>query len=226
MEDRWRGHGPRRFSAERTIDASGLVVAPADRSGCQFARAPAFKYKATLESEMDAAMAVAASPVSHPARHRSALDEPGLVEMLCYRAKHRSLQPRPRLPGRRPDHRAAGEQLSEMAGWVGCGLQPGHPHPRHLRAGPRHAVRRDLSASKCVAAAPRCLPGQAGGVAHDGEVAPPAWAFRPASCQFRDHCRTPICSGSASIGARLHITRPSCAESSTWIERARPRALT
>mgnify|MGYP000284686340 CR=1 FL=1 len=51
------GQAPAGFSAARTIDASGLIVAPGLIDLAARLREPGFEYKATLESEMDAAMA-------------------------------------------------------------------------------------------------------------------------------------------------------------------------
>ena len=51
------GRAPDGFAAERTIDATGLVVAPGLIDLAARLREPGFEYRATLESEMDAAMA-------------------------------------------------------------------------------------------------------------------------------------------------------------------------
>ena len=50
-------------------------------------REPGFEYRATLESEMEAAMAGGVTSLAIPPDTDPVLDEPGLVEMLCYRAK-------------------------------------------------------------------------------------------------------------------------------------------
>ena len=81
------GTAPDGFTAERTIDASGLVVAPGLIDLAARLREPGFEYKATLESEMDAAMAGGITSLAIPPDTDPVLDEPGLVEMLCYRAK-------------------------------------------------------------------------------------------------------------------------------------------
>ena len=85
------GATPPGFHADRKIDARDWWSAPAwwiYRLACA---SPGFEYKATLESEMAAAVAggitsLACSPDTDPV-----LDEPGLVEML----KHRAQKPEP-----------------------------------------------------------------------------------------------------------------------------------
>ena len=80
------GTAPDGFTAARTIDASGYVVAPGLIDLAARLREPGFEYKATLESEMDAAMAGGITSLAIPPDTDPVLDEPGLVEMLCYRA--------------------------------------------------------------------------------------------------------------------------------------------
>src|SRR5690606_25428963 len=81
------GRAPAGFRAERTLDATGLVVAPGFIDLAARLREPGFEYRATLESEMEAAMAGGVTSLAIPPDTDPALDEPGLVEMLCYRAK-------------------------------------------------------------------------------------------------------------------------------------------
>jgi dihydroorotase len=71
----------------RTIDAKGLVVAPGLIDLSVRLREPGFEYKATLESELDAALAGGVTSVACPPDTDPPLDEPGLVDMLRRRAK-------------------------------------------------------------------------------------------------------------------------------------------
>ena len=58
------GNAPDGFAATRTINAGGLVVAPGLIDLAARLREPGFEYKATLESEMDAAMAKSSMAMS------------------------------------------------------------------------------------------------------------------------------------------------------------------
>jgi dihydroorotase len=74
-------------AADKTIDASGLVAAPGFIDIAARLREPGFEYKATLESEMDAAVAGGVTSIACPPDTDPPLDEPGLVDMLRRRAK-------------------------------------------------------------------------------------------------------------------------------------------
>jgi dihydroorotase len=80
------GKAPTAFSANQTIDASGLVVAPGFVDLSARLREPGDEYKATLESELGAAAAGGVTSLSCPPDTDPVLDEPGLVEMLKLRA--------------------------------------------------------------------------------------------------------------------------------------------
>jgi dihydroorotase len=81
------GDMPAGFTPTRTIDASGLVVAPGLVDLSARLREPGYEYKATLESEMQAAMQGGVTSLVCPPDTEPVLDEPGLVEMLKHRAK-------------------------------------------------------------------------------------------------------------------------------------------
>ena len=81
------GSAPAGFSAERVIDAGGKVVAPGLVDLSARLREPGFEYKATLKSEMQAAIQGGVTTLVCPPDTDPVLDEPGLVEMLKHRAK-------------------------------------------------------------------------------------------------------------------------------------------
>ena len=79
--------GARDARADRVIDAKGLIVAPGLVDICARLREPGFEYKATLESEMEAAVAGGVTSLACPPDTDPPLDEPGLVDMLRRRAR-------------------------------------------------------------------------------------------------------------------------------------------
>lgn len=81
------GAAPDGFTAERSIDASGLVVAPGLVDLSARLREPGYEYKATLESELQAALQGGVTSLVCPPDTDPVLDEPGLVEMLKHRAR-------------------------------------------------------------------------------------------------------------------------------------------
>lgn len=81
------GNAPAGFVADKTIDAKGLVVSPGLIDLSARLREPGYEYRATLESEMNAAVAGGITSLACPPDTDPPLDEPGLVEMLKHRAK-------------------------------------------------------------------------------------------------------------------------------------------
>ena len=77
----------RDFDAERTIDASGLVVAPGLVDLAARLREPGHEHEGMLESELAAAAAGGVTSLVCPPDTDPPLDEPGLVEMLKFRAR-------------------------------------------------------------------------------------------------------------------------------------------
>ena len=107
------GSAPGDFRADRTIDASGLVVAPGLVDLAARLREPGLEYKATLESEMLAAVAGGVTSLACPPDTDPPLDEPGLVEMLTRRAS--SLHLAKVYPIGALTAKLEGERLTEMA---------------------------------------------------------------------------------------------------------------
>lgn len=82
------GDAPAGFIAQEVIDAAGLIVSPGLIDLAARLREPGYEYMATLESEMQAAVAGGITSLACPPDTDPPLDEPGLVEMLKHRAKN------------------------------------------------------------------------------------------------------------------------------------------
>jgi dihydroorotase len=210
--------------ADRTIDAKGLVVSPGFIDLAARLREPGLEYKATLESEMDAAVAGGVTSLACPPDTDPPLDEPGLVDMLRRRAKAAS---RARVyPVGALTEKLAGEALTEMGllAQAGCVAfsQANAPladtqvlwralqyaatfgFPVWLRAEDKWLAR--------------------GGVAHDGEVATrlglpgiPSFAETVALGTLLELVR--------ATGARLHVCRLSSAGAVELMRRAKAERL-
>lgn len=81
------GKVPGDFAPNRTIDAAGGVVAPGLVDLALRLREPGHEHEGMLESEMAAAVAGGVTSLACPPDTDPVLDEPGLVEMLKYRAE-------------------------------------------------------------------------------------------------------------------------------------------
>ena len=75
------------FVANKTIDATGCVVAPGLIDLSARLREPGYEHEGMLESELAAAVAGGITSLVCPPDTDPVLDEPGLVEMLKFRAE-------------------------------------------------------------------------------------------------------------------------------------------
>lgn len=104
---------PAGFQDCREIDATGLIVCPGLVDLSARLREPGLEYKATLESELQAAAAGGVTSLACPPDTDPPLDEPGLVEMLKHRTK--SLDQVHVYPVGALTQKLKGEHLTEMA---------------------------------------------------------------------------------------------------------------
>lgn len=81
------GTAPTDFVADQTLDARGLLVLPGLVDLAARLREPGYEHRATLESELNAALAGGVTSIVLPPDTDPVLDEPGLVEMLKHRAR-------------------------------------------------------------------------------------------------------------------------------------------
>lgn len=107
------GTEPEKFQPNRIIDASECIVCPGLVDLAARLREPGFEYKATLESEMNAACAGGVTSLACPPDTDPPLDEPGLVEMLKFRAQN--LNQARVYPIGALTQKLEGQRLTEMA---------------------------------------------------------------------------------------------------------------
>ena len=218
------GRAPADFHANRTVDASGLVVCPGLVDLSVRLREPGFEYRATLESEMLAAAAGGITSLACPPDTDPPLDEPGLVEMLKFRAKN---LPGPRVyPIGALTQKLEGKMLTEMAELTEAGCraftQADAPptDTQVLLSAMKYAATFDFS----LWLRPQDVSLARDGVAHDGAVASrlglpgiPALAETVALATILLLAR--------ETGARIHLARLSTRESIAMVRAAKAQGL-
>ena len=209
---------------EKTIDAKGLVVAPGFIDLSVRLREPGQEYRATLESEMAAAVAGGVTSLACPPDTDPPLDEPGLVDMLRRRAK--SLSRARVYPIGALTVKLKGEALTEMGQLADAGCvafsQANAPIAdtqvlwRALQYAATFGYPVWLHAEDVWLAK--------GGVAHDGEVATrlglpgiPSFAETIAIGTIVELVR--------ATGARVHLCRLSTAGAVELVRRAKAERL-
>ena len=218
------GQAPDGFKPDRVIDAAGKIVCPGLVDLSVRLREPGYEYKATLESEMLAAVAGGVTSLVCPPDTDPVLDEPGLVEMLKRRAG--SLNQGARLPLGALTAGLRGERLAEMvelseAGCVGF-FQADHPltDTNVLWRAMQYAATYGYSVWLRPQDAHLC----ADGVAHDGETA--SRLGLPAIPSSAETIAIATILQLAQVtGARVHLARLSAAGSVAMVKKAKQRGL-
>jgi dihydroorotase len=218
------GRAPKAFHADRTLDARGLVVCPGLVDLSVRLREPGYEYRATLESEMQAAVAGGVTSLACPPDTDPPLDEPGLVEMLKFRAKN--LNQARVYPVGALTQGLKGEHLTEMAELVdaGCVAFSQADAPFANTQVFYHALQYAATFGFPVWLRPQDPALAQHGVAHDGQVA--TRFGLPA---------IPVCAETVALstililvretGARVHLARLSSAEGVEMVRQAKRAKL-
>jgi len=218
------GKAPAGFVAEQTIDANGLIICPGLVDLSARLREPGFEYKATLESELQAAVAGGITSLACPPDTDPVLDEPGLVEMLKHRAKQLNLTNV--YPLGALTSQLAGKQITEMcelseAGCVGfsqadTAIIDTQVLWRAMQYAATFGFTVWLRAEEPFMAKD--------GVAHDGETAA-RLGLKGIPSAAETLALATILSIAKETGAKVHICRLSCSESIAMVREAKKQGL-
>ena len=218
------GSAPSGWSAQRTLDATGLCVCPGLIDLSARLREPGFEYKATLESEMEAAVAGGVTSLACPPDTDPPLDEPGLVEMLKHRA--RSLNQAHVFPVGALTVGLNGVELTEMGelAEAGCVAFSQAESPLTDTGVLLRAMQYAATFGHRVWLRPQEAYLAKGGVAHDGEVATrlglPAIPSAAESIALAT-----IMALVRSTGVHVHLCRLSTAEGVAIMRAAKKEGL-
>ncbi|HWH46195.1 MAG TPA: dihydroorotase [Burkholderiales bacterium] len=214
------GVPPSGFHANRVIDANGLVVCPGLVDLSARLREPGFEHKATLESEMAAAVAGGVTSLACPPDTDPPLDEPGLVEMLKYRA--RGLNQAHVYPLGALTLGLKGERITEMAELVDAGCvgfsQADVPLDDNL------VMLRAMQYATTFGYSVWLRPSDGGlsrsGVAHDGQVST-RLGLAPIPVAAETVALSTMLLLARETGARVHLCRLSSAEGVEMMRQAK-----
>ncbi len=218
------GAAPDGFRAERTIDAKGLVACPGLVDLSARLREPGFEYRATLESEMQAAVAGGVTSLACPPDTDPPLDEPGLVEMLKRRAG--ALERSRVFPLGALTLGLKGEKIAEMGelAEAGCVAFFQADAPLTDLNVLLQAMRYAATFGHAVWLRPQDSHLAHGGVAHEGEVAT-RLGLPPLPAVAETVALHAILELAETTGARVHLARLSTARGVALVAAAKARGL-
>jgi dihydroorotase len=218
------GKAPDNFVANQTIDASNLIVCPGLVDLSARLREPGDEYKATLVSELLAAVAGGVTSLACPPDTDPVLDEPGLVEMLKYRAKKQGLANV--YPLGALTRQLQGKELSEMnelhtAGCVGFSqAKVAITDTQVLWRAMEYAATFDFT----ILLHPEEPFLAANGVAHDGEIAS-RLGLKGIPSAAEALALSTILRIAYETKTRIHICRLSTAEGVSMVRTAKAQGL-
>jgi dihydroorotase len=214
------GQAPAGFNANKEIDAGGLVICPGLVDAAVRLREPGQEYRASLESELAAAVAGGVTSVCCPPDTDPPLDEPGLVEMLKHRA--RGLQRARLYPLGALTQGLRGERLTEMAelAEAGCVAFSQADAPLTDSQMLMRALQYAGTFGFGVWLRPQDAALARGGVAHDGQVAT-RLGLPVIPVVAETVALSTILLVARETGARVHLCRLSTAEGVDMVRQAK-----
>jgi len=214
------GGAPSGFHANRVIEAAGLIVCPGLVDLSARLREPGYEYKATLESEMAAAVAGGVTSLVCPPDTEPPLDEPGLVEMLKHRA--RSLNQAHVYPLGALTQGLKGERITEMAELLdaGCIAFSQADAPLIDNQVLLRAMQYASTFGYPVWLRPRDASLGRDGVAHDGQVASRG-GLAPIPAIAETVALSTILLLVRETGAKVHLCRLSTADGVDMVRQAK-----
>ena len=218
------GTAPADFVAKRIIDATGLIICPGLVDLAVRLREPGQEHMATLETEMHAAAVGGVTSLACPPDTDPPLDEPGLIEMLKFRAKN---MPGPRVyPVGALTAQLKGERITEMAELTEAGCIAFSQADMQLEN--TEVLLRALEYAKTFDLPVWLRPQDAHigrhGVAHDGVVAA-RLGLPPIPVPAETVALSTLLLLVRETGARLHICRLSSRAGVDMVRRAKHDGL-
>lgn len=217
------GSIPTGFANCLVIDAKDCVVCPGLVDLSARLREPGLEYKATLESELDAAAAGGITSLACPPDTDPPLDEPGLVEMLKHRTKslnHIHVYPIGALTQKL---KVKSSQRWRSSGMRGVAFSHADEPITNL-----HVLRQAMFYASTFNFSVWLRPQETNlvnkGVAHDGEVAT-RLGLSPIPVCAETIALSNIILLVREIGVRVHVCRISSAESVAMIRAAKQQKL-
>lgn len=218
------GTPPAGFQDYRLIDATGMIVCPGLVDLSARLREPGLEYKATLESELQAAVAGGVTSLACPPDTDPPLDEPGLVEMLKHRTK--SLDQVHVYPVGALTQKLKGERLTEMAELrdAGC-IAFSHADAPLANL---HVLMQAMQYASTFEFSVWLRPQEASlannGVAHDGEIAT-RLGLSPIPVCAETIALSNIILLTRETGVKVHLCRISSAEGVAMVRAAKQQGL-
>lgn len=215
---------PAGFQDCQVIDATGLIVCPGLVDLSARLREPGLEYKATLESELEAAAAGGITSLACPPDTDPPLDEPGLVEMLKHRTKN--LDKVHVYPVGALTQKLKGERLTEMAELHDAGCVA-FSHADASLAN-LHVLMQAMQYASTFGFSVWLRPQEASltnnGVAHDGEIAA-RLGLPPIPVCAETIALSNIIYLARETGVKVHLCRISSAEGVAMVRTAKQQGL-